>query len=339
MNRPLRIFLLIMAALLATGAAYEMSQRPLWSYYSLGLFAAIWLFWRLLRLNNFSKINKSQFLLGVSSLSGLLLSPAFWLPIPFSLLLFIAFIPLFYVENEIKKQRGRAIWQVFKYAFHAFVVWNILTTFWVANSALIPGIIAIFANSFLMTLPFLLFHIVRTAQNKSWFAYFAFITFWLTFEFIHLRWDISWAWLTLGNGLAGCTPFIQWYEYTGALGGSLLILLTNVFLYKAWLDRSKISVTIIVINIIILAAISFFYYQNFDFSTPQKTAEVVIVQPNYEPHFQKFEVSSGTQLNHFLALSDQKVTTQTNYLLFPETSFDRVDVNKIGQSGDRKSVV
>ena len=51
-------------------------------------------------------------------------------------------------------------------------------------------------------------------------------------EYLHLNWDLSWPWLTLGNGFANFPNLVQWYEFTGFLGGSFWVLLMNVLLFR-----------------------------------------------------------------------------------------------------------
>jgi apolipoprotein N-acyltransferase len=60
----------------------------------------------------------------------------------------------------------------------------------------------------------------------------ALIAFWMTFEYIHLRWDITWPWLSLGNVFANEIEIIQWYEYTGVFGGTLWVLIVNILLFQ-----------------------------------------------------------------------------------------------------------
>jgi apolipoprotein N-acyltransferase len=54
---------------------------------------------------------------------------------------------------------------------------------------------------------------------------------------------------------------------------------------------------------------------------------ITIVQPNYEPHYEKFSVSELTQCRRFVDLSISHIDSQTQYLVFPETSFDRIRLN------------
>src|SRR5690606_8921154 len=59
-----------------------------------------------------------------------------------------------------------------------------------------------------------------------------------TFEYIHLNWEISWPWLTLGNGFAMFPWLVQWFDVTGVSGGSFWILLINMLLF-AWLKHPE----------------------------------------------------------------------------------------------------
>ena len=103
------------------------------------------------------------------------------------------------------------------------LIWNAGTTWWIWNSTAAGAIGAIIANSFLMGLPLWGFHIFRKKYGDK-AGLLSFITFWLSFEYIHLNWQLSWPWLTLGNVFAKKTCWIQWYEITGTCGGSLWVL-------------------------------------------------------------------------------------------------------------------
>lgn len=58
-----------------------------------------------------------------------------------------------------------------------------------------------------------------------------------------------------------------------------------------------------------------------------KPVSVTIVQPNFEPHYEKFTIPERTQLKRFLELSRQSVDSLSSYLVFPETSFEGVQIN------------
>ena len=60
-------------------------------------------------------------------------------------------------------------------------------------------------------------------------GYLSFIVYWISFEYLHINWELTWPWLTLGNGFAQYPSWVQWFEYTGVFGASLWILGLNVF--------------------------------------------------------------------------------------------------------------
>ena len=216
------------------------------------------------------------------------------------------------------------------YAYQAFIFWNILTTYWVTNTALVAGIFAIGTNALLMCVPFVLFHHTKKSMPKLGYA--AFITYWIGFEFIHLNWEMTWPWLTLGNSFAEVPSWVQWYEYTGVFGGSLWILLVNVLLFKAWQNYKEGQLSVKdwgypTALIVIPIGISLGMY--FSYEETGRPVEVVVVQPNYEPHYEKFDIPERLQVERFLELAASEVDEQTEYVVFPETSFGYVETTKL----------
>lgn len=302
----------------------------LWGWRPLFLFVAIWAGIILLLEKRMSKTEAKRWRwLGLSTLSGVLLSLGFP-TIPLTFLMFISFVPLLIVEKEISEQSESSNkWEVFKYSYHTFVTWNILTTFWVANTALVASIVAIWLNAFFMTIPFVLFH--QTKKVLPRLGYPSFIIYWLSFEYLHLNWEISWTWLTLGNTFATFPSWVQWYEWTGVFGGSLWILAANVLFLSIITrfgeeNKKTILMPCLKTGAWILLPLFFslwIYFNHEDKGTP---AEVVVVQPNYEPHYEKFSVDRRTQMRQFISLSTEKVDENTDYLLFPETCFGNINV-------------
>jgi apolipoprotein N-acyltransferase len=312
------------AGLAALNMCQRTAQALLWGYRPLLLFAAFWLGLVLLLAPTFSRDARRYRWLGLSSLSALLLALGF--PdtgAPFPLLMFVGFAPLLLVEKEIASAYAKAApGVVFRHAYHTFVLWNILTTYWVANTALVAGVFAILANALLMCIPFVLFHLCRRVMPKL--GYLAFIVFWLAFEYGHLNWEVTWPWLTLGNALAEFPSLVQWYEYTGVFGGSLWILLGNVLVFMAWekyragafqmADAARIAALLLV-----PLALSLYRYHTYE--ERGEKVRVVVVQPNYEPHYEKFETPESEQARRHLELTHRVIDEATEYVLFPETTF------------------
>jgi apolipoprotein N-acyltransferase len=351
-QRYILITICTLIAVLTGGYMYTAyTHDKLWGYMPLPFLLSTWMAITLLLLPRFSKHpnNVKRYLL--SGLSALLLWLGFPM-MPFTPLLFVAFIPLLLVEDDIAKSRsGASKWEFFKYSFFALVLWNILCTYWVANTAFTAGLIAFLANSFLMSIPLVLYHQVKKIAPKL--AWMAFVAFWLTFEYLHMRHDATWPWLNLGNAFSSFPAVVQWYEYTGALGGSLWILVGNVLLYKwlspklsDWFGLQKAEVQFvnktndtiktgdwINLALFFVLPVAFSFYLFFTYVEKGIPKEIVVVQPNLEPHYVKFNMSNEQTMQQFLKLSTAAVSPETDYLVFPETSFDGIRTNNF--AGDQ----
>jgi apolipoprotein N-acyltransferase len=266
----------------------------------------------------------------LTTLSGLLLSLSFP-PSPFTPLAFIGLVPLLMADESLRTQFGGAQRRkIFSLAFNTFFIWNICTTWWVLNTSFIPGIFANAANAALMACVFVLFHQARTVLPSRLHP-FAIAALWIAFEYLHLNWEASWPWLTFGNSFAQYPSWIQWYEFTGVFGGSAWILLANYWIYNWYRSsgRSKINLALIICWLLIPIAWSVWRYATF--TAPSDDVEVAIVQPNFEPHYEKFRVPQEAQLERFLVLARSALTDSTDYLVFPETSFGFIVLNELEQ--------
>jgi apolipoprotein N-acyltransferase len=346
MNPRLRFGSLAFSCVVVAFCGYKMSNSALFGWWTLPFLGGIW------SIIIFSLLHRYNLRwLGLSTLSGVLLTLGF--PIsPFIASVFVGFVPLFMIEKEISmlkmadgtpNKRPQPTNRMMKYAFNAFVIWNIGATWWVANAGLVAGMVANYLNAFFMAGVFWLFHrLALTLPYRSWtrnslpfgeHRYAIFIIFWLAYEFIHLNWELSWPWLTLGNAFGDTPMLIQWYEYTGFMGGSLWILIINVLVFQVYSFYSspqtkKISRALIYGTLVFLAPslFSLIKYERLaetvKMGANDRTAQVVAVQPNYEPHYEKFDVPPSVQLAKFLKLASSKLDSTVDYVVFPETSFD-----------------
>ena len=270
-------------------------------------------------------LSKKQLLL-FSSISGLMLAIP-WLVYGTGLILLFAFIPLLLVENSLLNDRknNKSI-SAFLYGFLIFIIWNSLTTWWIYNAASFLIIAIVIFSSLLMALPFWFFHIVRrVAPDKK--TNFIFVLFWLAFEYLYINGELSFPWLNLGNGLANNIYLIQWYEYTGALGGAFWILTINIFATQLYLKIGKninkvlFRKQMVFFILLIIIPISFSLYSYVTHEEKGENKEIVILQPNVDPYKDKFEgMSLEEQVNILVNLADSLTDDNTNYIVAPETA-------------------
>ncbi len=333
----------IIAVLGAIGffiGSIQLYRLPLWSYWSFLWLSSAWVLIIALRWNQF---NKRWFML--SSVSGLLLTLGFPV-VPIPITLFVAWAFLFQIEHEIAKARLKGdknkSTRFSLYAYNTFVIWNVGVTFWVANAGLIAGIIANFLNAFfMMSVLWAAHRATRTSYfyERPILKYILFACAFMSFEYLHLNWNISWSWLNIGNAFASVPSLIQWYEYTGVFGGALWVWVVNIFVWQAFRkgkfilkDRIIFGVLILVPVLISIGILSnrkselnyYAYTDNSQFTihnSQLKKLRVAVIQPNFEPHYEKFQIPEEIQLQKFLRLSESIVDSTTDYLVYPETAF------------------
>jgi len=263
----------------------------------------------------------------LSLLSGLLLS-AGWPERGFPVLLFLGFVPLLIVEYEQWKNRGNNHASGFlPYMIISIATWVLLTTWWVYISTPVGIIATILVNTSLVGGSIYLFHVTHRRLSNDFAAYTALTGYMLTAEFIHLRWDLNFPWLNLGNGFAAYPKWIQWYEYTGIFGGSLWILLINILLFFFVRDRILLKIrsrkigirmasTIVLIIVPIL--ISLWMYNHY--KEKINPVDVVVVQPNLDPYNEQFGLDPMVVTDRMLALAAEKADSLTDFAVFPESA-------------------
>ncbi|WP_460219682.1 apolipoprotein N-acyltransferase [Psychroserpens sp. MEBiC05023] len=256
--------------------------------------------------------------------SGLILTLG-WPTYGFPLLLFVAFVPLLLAEQQLRlsdvKRKGL---KIFGLSYLTFVIWNLITTSWLRFADIFGAAFAVFVNSALMALLFLLYHkyAKRQSQNR---ALLFLVTLWISFEKLHLGWEFSWPWLNLGNGFSEYITWIQWYEYTGTFGGTLWVWIINAIMFKGLLSYLKTPSKSIMKSVLLKCAsliiipigISLIIYNTY--SHEGDTVNIIAIQPNIDPYSEKYNMTNIKFTELLIELSNSKITDSTDFIIAPET--------------------
>ncbi|MCL2245660.1 MAG: apolipoprotein N-acyltransferase [Lentimicrobiaceae bacterium] len=275
----------------------------------------------------------------LSLLSGVLLWLS-WYPHGCTVLIFIAFVPLFFVSDKLHERgKGWAFWQGVGFSFPAFLIWNVGVTWWIWNSTPPGSVAAILLNSFFMCCVFGMWHWVKKMSLHIVAISLAFIAFWCSWEFLHLQWQLTWTWLNLGNVFATHPLIVQWYEYTGAFGGTIWILTVNFICYalfkqfKPCFDEKKsmpissilrhlfahkiFIMLIAVILIPLLASLIIYKTYTIKQTTP---IEALIVQQNIDAWTEQYEKSNFELAEVIIETAKTKLTPSTVLMVCPESA-------------------
>ncbi len=282
--------------------------------------------------NNFLKRFTNLF---IAMAGGLMLWLA-WPPSSLTFLIFIAWVPLLWLESRVKSRK-----KFVGLSYLVMFIWNFATTWWIWNASPPGAIAAFFANSLLMCLPWLGFKIVKKRLGEK-IGYIALIAFWMCFEYIHLQdWGLSWPWLTLGNAFATHPQWVQWYEFTGTSGGTLWIMLVNILLFlhvKNNFNREEGKTYKNLIAAVLILVIPVGSSMLVKVHTEiQVEKNIVVVQPNIDPYEKVSDVTGSfeAQLQKLIVTSEKEIDSNTALVVWPETalySASRIDEESLNEN-------
>ena len=252
-----------------------------------------------------------------------------WCSCWFGYLLFVAIVPILLIIKlfDIKsRQQSQSFIYCFFYIFLTLLLWNTLTIWWIYNAAFEAFLFVAFYNAFCLSLPCCAYYYM-CKWGGSYVGYIGLVLCWIILEYAHLTWEyweLAFPWLNLGNGVIGMAQWIQWYEYTGILGGSLWILGGNILIYhmlfekKSWLLFQMIGAWFVLPILTSLVI----YCNHVERGVP---VEAVVVQPNFNSYTEKdstspYFVPYAHQIDRLLALSKGQVTSSTCLVVWPESA-------------------
>lgn len=282
--------------------------------------------------------NKWYIKLALSVLGGVLLALP-WYAHGFVFLVFFALIPLFSL-SEISLQEGKrnAFGRGILLFYPAFFVFNLITTYWIAYCTVPGAAAAVILNALLQTLTFSAWHACRKQVKNGALQVVMLIAFWISFEYLHLNWDLTWPWLNLGNVFAYTPDIVQWYSVTGTAGGTVWIILLN-FLFSGLIgqiqqhNRKRITQYAIALAAAYLIpgglSMGLFFHEDapIEHDTP---IEAVVVQQNTDPWKEEYSLTNTQEIQRVLDVAKPYLNEKTNLVITPESAIAHtIDMNAL----------
>jgi apolipoprotein N-acyltransferase len=284
----------------------------------------------------------------LSILAGIMLGLSFS-PYNYVYLIIPAFMLLLRISDRCLNAR-----QAMYFTLPAFLIWNTIGTYWLVFATVAGGIGAIAANALLMTLPMALIHRIRRSGFSIAGGAIIVASVWVTYEFLHFRWDLAWPWLVVGNAFANFPEFIQYVSLTGSMGVSFWVVLSAALLLpprvitveptlemllnqdtddiENLIDKDtliKLSDAVsfwkrvhpVYLALIVLPPlISWGVYTWYE-PEPLPTLEIVVAQPNYDSYLPDAGYSdTSVALEELIELTASAVTPATRAVFWPENA-------------------
>ena len=236
--------------------------------------------------------------------------------------LLVALVPLLLISDSYSDSK-RDWWRMAGWASLTFALWNVATVWWVWIATPIGPIAATIVSTFWNMVAFMLYHYVSKRAPKS-VAYTVLAAAWVATEYLYIHTDVlSFPWLAVGNGFSGSPWAVQWYEYTGVLGGSLWVLLSNIAIFEALKKktaRTKVRAALTVLVPLVVSPVIYWSY-----GPQSERVKAAVLQPNVDCYAEKFNNTATKQVRNILDLVSQ-VPADAKIVVLPETALpDMVD--------------
>lgn len=222
---------------------------------------------------------------------------------------FVVFIPLFIIVEGNKR---------YKYLlFYVLVVIGYFVSFsWFLNViGLLRFSLFVSINSLFFILPFL------TIVTRTHYRWILFATSFLGLEYLQLNSDLSMPLNILGNNLLEYPSLIQWYEFSGVLGGSLLIIVVNICLYLMLCGKAVrfLGFTLIVIFTTLLLAT---HSLRSRLVLSQNEQKFKLVNTYFPCEDTKYELRSEEMRDSLVTITNsvEKINSVNSITVWPETS-------------------
>ena len=279
--------------------------------------------------------------IGLLILGAILMASSF-APFDFLLGAMIGLVPLLLIEDQVSKGKTSRKWIVFGYAYLFFAVFNFSTIWWVKNASWIGVVASVVVNSFFFALLTTFYSSVKSRLSFK-AGLIAFPAFFIGWEYIEFQdWDLSWPWLTIGHAFGNWPKLIQWFSYSGVLGGSLWLVIINIYVFlivKSWREKEEqfirfkkaVQLALVILIPSIISLIEYYAYEDQGFEQ-----DVVVLQPNMEPYSDNFMNSQGDQypslsatshVRKFTKMADKYMDEHVDWLLMHETALPKTETN------------
>ncbi len=243
------------------------------------------------------------------------------------LLLLFVFVPFLIGEDILSKQKWHKL-KLFSTTLVGLYLGNIISIGWLGKLLSTWAYLFLIYNSLLPTLFLLLYHIIKKKLGIK-YGLCSFVALWVCYEFIYLQIPINFPAIYAGFLVYTTNSnIIQWYEYTGVLGGTAWVMICNALLFYTFRKKHltgnwkacKTNIVLSCCAIILPLLISLAMYYSYE--EKGEKMECVLVQSNLDPYTEKFSTDRESQLDTMLLMAYRAVTPETRLVVFPETALE-----------------
>lgn len=216
--------------------------------------------------------------------------------------------------NHITRKEPKA---AFRLGYVMGFFWAVFTLFWIATNTFAGAALAILINPLHYAIVWWLFRRIHR-RNES-LALWSFPVLWTAAEYLRQFSDLRFNWMNIAHTQTYYLPFIQFIEWTGYLGITLLLGFLSIFLYMILFKKQNLIRNLIGLSILIILPL---LYGSIRLSELGKenfpTLKVGVVQPNMDP-FKKWDAQFQDSTFTILRNCTYKLK-DADLVVWPETA-------------------
>ena len=214
------------------------------------------------------------------------------------------------------------------------LIWNSLSNQWVFDASFSAGILVTLINSIYISVPFVILRMSIALKLK--YSTLLFVLCFLVMEYLHTDWILAFPFLNLGYLLAESISLIQFYQFTGWIGGSLWIVVTNVYflnLLQYWNSSKRIRWISGLFVLILVPILISLFIQNFSDTGSEGNMKVLTVHTDLNCKTEKYKYSSEELVYKYLDAIKNELSPDIDLVVWPETAITNLDrINTLNQN-------
>lgn len=214
---------------------------------------------------------------------------------------------------------GKEPREAFRLGYVKGVLWALLTLFWIATNTVPGAIITILVTPLQYAVVWWLFQRIHRRNEAA--ALWSFPIIWTAAEYLRHFSDLRFNWLNIAYTQTYYLPFIQFIEWTGYMGLTVLLGYVTVLVYLIlFKQENRVRRAIILAALMVIPTVYGFYRMRDFQNHKHPTLRVGVVQPNVDP-FEKWDVTFQDSTFKILKNSTLELAeANPDLVVWPETA-------------------
>lgn len=237
--------------------------------------------------------------------------------------LFIGLVPLFFALEKLENGFGKWKFPLLLISvFLAHFVWISISLRWVHVTSPKTYYIAITLESLSIALAVLPYFLIKRqfGDKMKWVF---FLVAWMAVEYFNQHWMMGTPYFVLGSGFGMYPQLIQVYEFIGIEGGTLFLLLSNIFFFgliKQLIQKKVTKANIAALSLVLSPFIlSLFFSLNEEKESKKDRIQVAALHTYQETYTTEAHSHPEKVVDGLYELSSKSNLNQFELICWPET--------------------